>query len=239
MWVDRPKVWLGTTPAHKSEHKLGEDGEWTFEMRTYDIPQMTWLNRWEWDLIERRWNYEKGEPLVVQSYSNCEELELFLNGESLGRIATSEIKDRIGKWMVPFTAGELKVVGYEGGKAVASDAIFTSGQTSKLKLEANREKMRANAYDVVRLDLQLCDAKKLPVVDEDRRIIFEIEGPARVLGVDNGWEKSVQQYQANELKTWQGRALLLLQATKRAGTIKVVAKSGKLESAPVTIKVVE
>ncbi|MEM9081164.1 MAG: glycoside hydrolase family 2 TIM barrel-domain containing protein [Verrucomicrobiota bacterium] len=237
LWVDEPKVWVGTTPAEKSEHKLGENGEWHYETRVYEIPQMTWLRRWEWDFIERRWNYGEGEPLVVQAYSNCEELELFLNGESQGRLVMADCEDRIGKWMVPYAAGELKVVGYEGGEAVTSDVIETAGEVSELQVEVNRKTMQANGYDVVRVDLQLRDEKGLSVVTGERRVEFEVEGPARILGVDNGWEKSVQAYQTNELETWQGRALLLLQATKAAGTVRVVAKSGDLVSAPVEVQV--
>ncbi|MEM1085492.1 MAG: sugar-binding domain-containing protein [Verrucomicrobiota bacterium] len=239
MWVDKPKSWLVTTPAAESEYQLNEDGSWSWVQREYGIPQMKWLRRWEWDFVYPSWNYEVDEAIIAQAYSNCEETELFLNGKSLGRLRMEQMENRVGKWMVPFAAGELKLVGYNGSKVMTTNLLQTSGETAEIRIRGDRETMQANRYDVLRVELELLDDQGVPVVTDDREVKFEIEGPARLLGVDNGWEMSVQDYQTDKLKTWQGRALLLLQATDEAGTITVRARSGELVSEVVSVEVAE
>ncbi|MFC7338018.1 glycoside hydrolase family 2 TIM barrel-domain containing protein [Haloferula chungangensis] len=237
MWVDKPKSWLGTTPADESEHRVDEEGNWSFVQRDYEIPAMKWLRRWEWDRIYPSWNYKQDEPIIAQAYSNCEVVELFLNGESLGQRKMAEMDDRIARWRVPFASGELKLIGSNGGKVVTEDVLRTSGEPQAIQLKVDRESMSANHYDVLRVELQLLDEKGVPVVNDDREVRFEVKGPARLLGVDNGWEKSVQPYQSDKLTTWQGRALLLLQSTDQAGEITVTAKSGEIVSEAVSVTV--
>ncbi len=232
LWVDQPKAWLGTTAAAESEFSLGEDRQWKFTERAYDPPAMKWLRRWEWYDVAPTWNYQKDESTVVQGYSNCETVELFLNGKSLGSQTMAELDDRIAKWLVPFSSGELKLVGSNGGKPVTEDILRTHGEPAAIVLQTDRESLRPNRYDVARVELRLTDAKGVPVIAGEREITFEIDGPARLLGVDNGWEKSVQPYQTNRLTTRHGRALLLLQSTDEPGKITVRARAGDLVSEP-------
>lgn len=105
------------------------------------------------------WNMEGyPSPVKVWAYTNCEEAELFLNGESLGKIKTGRFNH--GEWFVPFTKGELKVVGYNGGKAVVSDKKVTSKKGTALKLEVmNPEDLTAKDGTVI--------LYRVTVVDED------------------------------------------------------------------------
>lgn len=237
LWKPEAKVWLGTTAAADSEYSYTSGDGWEFTERSYDPPSMKWLRRWEWDRVSATWNYKPAESTVVQAYANTEEVELHVNGKSLGRQKMADLDDRIAKWLVPFSAGKLELIGLNDGKPVTKDTLHTHGPLAKIALKENRTSMTANQYDVARIELQLTDAKGIPIVTDDQKVTFEIEGPARLLGVDNGWEKSVQPYQENQLKTWQGRALLLLQSTDQPGTVTVTARCGVVVSEPVNLKV--
>ena len=237
LWKPAPKVWLGTTTASESEYSHTAEGGWIFTERAYEPPAMKWLRRWEWDRVSANWNYKPGESTIVQAYANTEEVELRLNGTSLGRQKMADFKDRIAKWQVPFEAGELELIGLNEGKEVTKDILHTHGPLEKIQLKTDRQTLSANQYDVVRVELQLADAKGFPVVTDDRTVTFEVTGPAGLLGVDNGWEKSVQFNQTNSLQTWQGRALLLLQSKDEVGEITVKARSGDVISPTVQVKI--
>ena len=237
LWKDEPKVWLGSTPADQSEYSYTPDGGWKFTQRSYEPEAMKWLRRWEWDVVSANWNYESNTSTIVQAYGNTEEVELFLNGKSLGRHEMAEFEDHVVKWLVPFQAGELKLVGLNDGRPVASDLLRTHSDFAAIKLTADRSAMSPNRYDVARIELQLTDSNGVSVVTDDQDITFTVSGPARILGVDNGWEKSVQPYAANQLKTWQGRALLLIQSLDQSGTIEVTARSKNVTSKPLKIEI--
>lgn len=237
MWVDKPKVWVGSTAATESEYSYTKEDGWKFTERIYEYPKMKWLRPWEWDFVSANWNYQPGESTIVQAYGNTDEVELFLNGNSLGTRKMADLEDRIAKWLVPFEAGELKLVGLDGGQPVTSDTLLTHGSPAKIELKADRKTMAANQYDVTRVELQLTDKDGVPVVKDDQEITFEVDGPARLLGVDNGWEKSVQPYQTNHLTTWQGRALLLIQSEDKPRVVTVTARCGDFVSDKLVVKI--
>jgi len=237
LWRSTPKVWVGTTRAEDSEYSQTAEGTWKFTQRAYEPPAMKWLRRWEWDRVAATWNYPAGEDTIVQVYANTEEVELLLNDRPLGRQKMADWPDHIAKWAVPFVAGRLEVVGLNGGQRVATDLLQTSGPLAAIQLKSDRSSLKANDTDVVRVELQLRDAAGIPVVTADREVIFDITGPVRILGVDNGWESSVQPYQVNHVVTWQGRAMLLLQAQDQVGLVTVTARGAEISSPAIELKI--
>ena len=237
LWKDTPKVYMVTTPASESEYSFDPKNGWQFTQRNYAIPSMKWLRRWEWDTVYEKWNYKPNESIIVQAYSNCEEAELFLNGESLGRKALADFDDHIMKWLTDYQEGDLEIVGYNKGQEADRYKLKSQKPLDSILIHSNRKSLTANKYDVVIVDLSLLDKSGTLLTDQDQKVSFEYEGEATILGVDNGWEMNVQDHKSNEIVTHNGRALIVFQAKDKTSKLKIIARSGELKSNELTIDI--
>jgi hypothetical protein len=172
--------------------------------------------------------------VFVEAYSNCSEVELFVNGSSAGAKRLADFDDHIVKWLVPYAGGEIVAVGKTEGEPVTYE-LSTAGGPATLHLVADKTTLEADGYDVVHLVAQLCDERGVPVRTEEREIHFEIQGNCRLLGVDNGSVDSVQDYKADRCTTAQGRCLLILQSNDRPGQGTVTASADGVQSASVDL----
>ncbi|VGO17565.1 Beta-galactosidase BoGH2A [Pontiella desulfatans] len=224
-----PMVYIATQPLNDSNYLL-ENGI------VVENPARPRTRKWGWPEVSPRWNHGAGEMTYVELYSNCEETELFLNGRSLGvrELATSE--DRLLKWAVPFEAGELKAVGRTDGKETASRTLRTAGRPAAVSAVADRSGLRADGCDVAHLEIQMVDANGIPVRHMDQSVRFTIEGDARNIGVDNGSDRSVQDFQSDVCETHEGRCLMVLQAGDAPGPIQVTVSAEGLASAVVALE---
>ncbi len=231
LWKDDPKVYVVTTPAEASEYTFDDQKGWTFTMQKSPPPVWEMLRLWEWYKVYDKWKYEENESIIVQTYTNCEEAELFLNGKSLGKQKRTDFsEDNIIKWLVPFNAGELKVLGYNNGKQATTYILNTHQTTSKLVLESNKKMLTADGYEVAMISASLVDENNNLVADGAEKIEFNISGPGENIGIDNGWDRNIQSHQSNSIVSHNGKALLIVQATKEKGAIKISASAGKIKS---------
>ncbi|WP_297086491.1 sugar-binding domain-containing protein [uncultured Draconibacterium sp.] len=236
LWKNAPKIYMVTTPASESEFSYSENKGWNFEMDYYEPPFWPELRKWEWYKTYPKWKYDTGEQIVVQTYTNCDEAELFLNGKSLGKQKRSDFADdNIIKWLVPYTAGELKVVGYSKGKETSTYTLATFGKAEKIAIRPYKTTLKANGYDVTPVLVELLDKNGNPVVDNEQTINFEVSGEGLSIGVDNGWENNIQNPKSNAVETYQGRAIVYIQSTKNSGKISVQAKTKQLSSETIVI----
>ncbi|WP_010134261.1 glycoside hydrolase family 2 TIM barrel-domain containing protein [Ochrovirga pacifica] len=239
LWKPTPKVYMVTTPASESEFSYTNKEGWKFNMQYTAPPVWNKLRLWEWYKVNEYWDYKTQEPIVVQAYTNCEEAELFLNGKSLGKQQLSSVvdTDHILKWLVPYTKGELKVVGYNNGKIVDEYMLATTGKVSKIKLSVDKTTLLANAYDVAHVSIQLYDADGNAIRNKEQEVRFEVEGNAELVAVDNGWEMNVAPHNTNKVITHKGRALAIVKSTKEKGRVTICAKVGAITSAPIILNI--
>jgi beta-galactosidase len=132
------------------------------------------------------WNWpgREGQPIDVRVYGNTEEVELLLNGRSLGRKAL----ERYGHlaWSVPYAAGQLTARGYKAGQLVASETVATTGDGSALRLAVDRNRIRADGTDVAVVNVSVVDREGRIVPTAQQRIRFGAEGSVRLIGMGNG-----------------------------------------------------
>lgn len=236
LWKEDPKVYLVSTPAEESEFSYDEDSGWQFDIDLYEAPFWAELRLWEWYKTYPGWNYVAGKDIVVQCYTNCEEAELFLNGKSLGKQSRLDFADdNIIKWLVPYTAGELKVLAYNDKKQVDSYIIQTNSDLERIVLESYKSELVADGYDLSVVKAKLIDSKGEIITDSDQELTFELQGNGINIGVDNGWERNVASHKTDLIKTYQGNAFVHIQSTQEAGTIKLKAKCGSVYSETLTI----
>ena len=139
--------------------------------------------------ITDHWNRTEGESLNIYTYTNAQEVELFVNGKSLGvksNTSDSKTRNRI-KWEnVAYHKGSIEAVAKNDGKIVARHKVQTSGKTAKLKLSAEDVTWKPDGMDLMHVRVTAVDAKGNRVVDNNEMVYFDVEGDARIVAVDNG-----------------------------------------------------
>jgi beta-galactosidase len=173
----------------------------------------------------------------VQAYSNCEEVELFLNGKSLGaKKINADATPRM--WKVPFVPGSLRAVAKNEGKIVAQDELRTAGAPAAIKLETPNAKLGAAWDDVAIVRACIVDKDGVVVPRANDLVAFTVTGPGVLAAVDNGDNDSSEPFQARERKAYGGRCVAFIRATAGIGEITVTAAADGLKPASVNIKAV-
>jgi beta-galactosidase len=204
------------------------------------------------------WNWQGSEGTVIPvvCYTNCDTVELFLNGRSLGvkgyefprlgmegRYGNYPPRARVVRttadlhlsWDVPYEPGTLRAVGTKGSKVAAVEEISTTGEAAVLLLAADRSRLAADRRDVAHLTAAVQDAQGRIVAAADNDIAFSMEGPGRLIGVDNGDPFSHASYRASNRRAFHGLCLAIVQSTAQAGQVRITASSPGLQPASVDL----
>jgi beta-galactosidase len=178
------------------------------------------------------WNWSKNTTVTVWAYSNCDTVELFLNGVSLG---VKTVGDSLNlTWNEPWKAGTLRAKGVKGD-TVVYDQVTTAGSPAKVKLKPDHTRIIADGKDLVFIETDITDAQGVVVPTADNLVTFSVTGPGTIAGVDNGNAISMESYKAKSRKAFSGKCLVTVQAAKTSGSIVVTADSSGLSSDSVTI----
>ena len=132
------------------------------------------------------WNWpgKEGQPIDVWCFSNCQEVELFLNGKSLGR-KTMERNSHL-EWMVKYEPGTLSAKGYNDGKPIMETKVETTGEPAAVRLEPDRTTINADGEDIGVITVSMRDAQNRIVPTAMNLVHFNLSGPGKILGVGNG-----------------------------------------------------
>jgi beta-galactosidase len=171
---------------------------------------------------------------TVDVYSNCDDVELFLNDKSLGaKPKPADASPRT--WRVPFAAGTVRAIGKNGGKEVAHDELKTAGAPAKLVVAVDRPTLPHDWNEVAFVTVSALDANGVPCPWADASVTFKVDGPGVIAAVDNGDRFDHAPYQATERKLFQGECVALIKANADSGAITVTASSNGLPDASVKI----
>lgn len=142
-----------------------------------DRPVLHLLPHWNWP-------GKAGQDIDVWCFSNCKEVELFLNGQSLGR-KTMPANSHL-QWTVQYTPGTLSAKGYNNGQLVAETAVTTTGQPAAIRLTPDRSRIRADGQDCSLVTVAVADSGDRTVPTADNLVHFSVTGPGKIIGVGNG-----------------------------------------------------
>ena len=173
----------------------------------------------------------------VEVYSNCEQVELFLNGKSLG-VKARPADDSPRNWKVPFAPGTLKAVGMNGGNVVASYELRTAGKPAKILLKTDRSSLAPVWDDVAFVEATVVDENGAVVPNANDLISFKVTGPGAVVAVDSADNNSHEPFQATERRAYQGRCFAILRASAPVGRITLTATAYGLTSNSITVSAV-
>jgi beta-galactosidase len=213
-----------------------------FPKDRYYLYQSVWSNKPMVHVLPH-WNWEgrEGQNIPVMVYSNGDEVELFLNGKSLGRkkrfsepvelpVGPNVSPDRkfLSKyrlmWQVAFQPGTLKAVAYDHGQAVATEEVRTAGAPARIKLLPDRGVIQADGDDLsfITVRVEDKDGNLCPVADN--LVHFSVTGAGVIAAVDNGNAATVEPFHADHRKAFNGLVLLIVRSRPgEAGSIRVVA----------------
>jgi beta-galactosidase len=223
-----------------------KDRYYLYQSQWTKQPMVHLLPHWNWPGHE-------GKPVTVMAYTNAEDVELFLNGRSLGRKHKGEpyvlpVTERVTKerqfttknrlvWEAPYAPGELKAIAYSGGRSVAEDSVRTAGPAVRVVLSPDRAQIQADGEDLSFITVRIEDDKGTLVPVADNLVRFEVSGPGRIAAVDNGNPATTESFQADRRKAFNGLALLILRSNRdERGSVRVRALSDGLLSGETLIR---
>jgi beta-galactosidase len=170
----------------------------------------------------------------VEIYSNCEEVELFLNGISLGA-KSKPANDSPRSWRVNYETGTIRAVGKNGGKAVAEFQLKTAGKPAKILLTVDKNKLGNDWNDVAFVTAIVVDENGVIVPSASDTIKFAVKGAGFVAAVDSDDNRSHESFRGEARRAWQGMCFAMVKTSKNAGKIYVSAESEDLKSNVITI----
>ncbi|HEV2456291.1 MAG TPA: DUF4982 domain-containing protein [Verrucomicrobiae bacterium] len=184
----------------------------------------------------------------VLAFSNAKQVELFLNGKSLGRKDMPH--DDFAEWEVPWQPGQLMAKAYTDGQTVAADTVETTGAPVRIEISPDRTTLKANAEDAVVVPVSILDAQGRVVPDASNHVTFSLasDGFLRsggltaspslfLLGVGNGDPADHDPDKSNQRNAFHGHCMVVIEAGARPGTIQLTASSPGLVSSVVNFEV--
>jgi beta-galactosidase len=170
----------------------------------------------------------------VEVYSNCKEVELSLNGKSLGKKeinADASPRD----WQVPFSSGTLKAVAWSG-KLEITNVLRTAGKPVKIILATEHDDYLTNDWnDVAQVRAKVVDANGITVPRASDLIAFKITGSGVIAAVDNADNASTEPLQAASRHAFQGECVAFVKANTKSGRITLTATATGLKSSTMTL----
>lgn len=200
----------------------------------YYMYQSEWTNK---DVLHvfPHWNWNEGDTVDIWTYyNNADEVELFVNGKSLGR-KHKEGDNLHVYWRVPYVQGSIKVISYNKGKEVMQKEIKTAGEPVSIRLSADRNTIKADGKDLSFVTVEVLDATGYPVPTAENLIDFTIEGNGFIAGTDNGDPTDHKSLKKPSRNLFAGKAIVIVQSTNNDGDIKLTAKANGLKETSIVI----
>ena len=212
LWADSPMVYIGTYAIRNPWQRRVSVDAWPV------------------------WNYADGDTIRVVSYTNCADVNLLLNGEPVA--AQKRLDDETGVyyWDIPYRSGTLEAVGIHDGEEVVRDTIQTSQRPHRLVASVDRAQLGRN-HEVAHVTIEIVDGDGLPVTLADDNISVQIDGPAKLLGLEGSNNTDMSNYTDATHRASRGRLLAYILSTGESGTVTVRCTSPWLEPVAVPLHI--
>ena len=224
-----PFAWPAVTSQYAIMDVCGfpKDSYYYYQSCWVDNPVLHILPHWNWPGKE-------GQGIDVWCYSNCKQVELFLNGRSLGKKMMPRYSHL--EWNVKYLPGTLTAIGYDyEGRTIAQTKVETTGEPAAVVLEPDRTIIAADGEDISLVTVRIADAQGRTVPVAANEVTFNVSGAGELIGVGNGNPTSHESDKASQRSAFNGLCLAVVQASRTGGTITVQASSPGLKPATVSI----
>jgi beta-galactosidase len=221
-WSDRPMVYL----ARRLEAARATPADPGFDP----------LSRREQEVSDWTPNNPEPHDEAVEAYSNCEEVELLLNGKSLG-VQPLQQDASPRAWKVPFEPGSLKAIGKHRGQVVATFELHTAGKPARVILRSDGSELSAEWDSVAFIRAAIVDEKGVIIPDAHDLITFNVSDGGALVAVDSGDNASHESFRTSARRAYHGACLAVVRATKPSGKITVTASAPSLAAGTVTVAI--
>ena len=205
-----------------------------FPKDVYYMYQSEWTDKTVLHIFPH-WNWKAGQTVDVWAYYNkADEVELFVNGKSVGK-RSKKGDDLHIMWRIPFEAGTLKAVSRKDGKVVLEKEIKTAGNPSQLKLTADRSTIKADKNDLSFITVDILDEKGTLVPNANNEINFSLKGNGKIVGVCSGDPVSHEPYKGTKHTALAGKCLVIVQSGDQSGRFELTAKANGLKQSTIVI----
>lgn len=235
-------IWTGfdyigePTPYNTKNSYFGIVDTAGFPKDIYYFYQSVWLSPEQkkvLHIVPSYWDFIPGQEIDVLIYSNARDVELFLNGKSVGthvmELETSQ--DMRAHFKVPFEPGVLRVVGHFADGSECSEVLHTPSDPAAVVLTSDKETLLADGRDIAFVEISTVDVNGIPVGNARNRIRVEVSGAGRLVGLDNGDSTDYGSYKGDNRRLFSGKLLAMIESTLEPGEITVRAYSEGLENA--------
>ncbi len=197
------------------------------------------ITQWGWPDVWPNWNWPglEGKDLKVDVYAEADEIELILNGRSLGVQPCTRAERLTASFIVAYEPGNLQAVCRKNGKYLCENEIQTAGQPARLSLVADRDSLPAGMLDLVYVKVEILDEQSHLHPTAESPIFFTAQGVGKILAVGNGNPQSEEMYIGNQRKAFRGRCLVALRTTGEPGELVLCAQADGYHPAEVEITV--
>ncbi len=229
------------TPYHTKNSYFGQLDTATFPKDSYYIYQAGWTDYKTKPMVHifPYWDFSPGQMIDVRVASNAPKIELQFNGSMVGTydIDHAHGKQLVGWWKLPYAPGELKAIAYdEAGQVIATDTVRSFGDAAKLRLQPDKTVLTANGTDVIYVEIGMEDADGNPVANANNRVLVEVSGAGRLIGLDNGDSTDYDPYKGLSRRLFSGKLMAIIGATLEPGEIRVDVSSRGIASGSVTLQ---
>lgn len=235
-------IWTGfdyigePTPYNTKNSYFGIVDTAGFPKDIYYFYQSVWISPEQkkvLHIVPSYWDFIPGQEIDVLIYSNARDVELFLNGKSIGshvmELETSQ--DMRAHFKVPFEPGVLRVVGHFADGSECSEVLHTPSDPAAVVLTSDKETLLADGRDIAFVEISTVDVNGIPVGNARNRIRVEVSGAGRLVGLDNGDSTDYDSYKGDNRRLFSGKLLAMIESTLEPGEITVRAYSEGLENA--------
>ena len=221
------------TPYHTRSCYFGMMDTACFPKDFYYLFQAMWTDA-PMAHIGVHWDWNPGQLIDVPVMTNGAEVELLLNGASLGRKAVDRHDPARcwPRWQVPFAPGELRARAYDAaGAVIAESCRYTPGDSARIVLSAEDATLLADGEDMTFVTISMADAAGLPVENAVDRVRVRVTGAGRLLGLDNGDSTDHEGYKTTTRRLFSGKLLAVIGAGEEPGVARVTVSSpGKADA---------
>ena len=208
-----------------------------FPKDTYYMYQSEWTDKPVLHLFPH-WNWIEGQTIDLWCYYNqADEVELFINGTSQGVRRKADSHQYHVMWRVTFQPGEAMVVARKDGREVRRQVLHTAGPAAKIRLNTDRMALDADGKSLAFVTVEVLDKEGNLCPYAENQIFFDVSGKARIEGVDNGCQTSLERFKADNRKAFGGKCLVVLRADKSPGNVTLTAKAVGLDKDSIQLEV--
>ena len=221
----------------------GNPETFLYSRRPEDFGKTELISPWGFPVLYASWNYAgcEGKPVELTVFSGAEEVELLLNGQSLGRKAVPRdgTMPRSVGFETEYQPGTVEAVSYTGGREISRTRLETTGAPVQVRLTADKADLRADGHDLAYVDIEIVDREGHVVPDAEIRLCAGVSGRGWLAGFGTANPITDEDYTDEETVSWRGRAQAVIRSGCAGGEILLTVSADGLPEQTLRFRVSE